>query len=173
MGEVSVRVAVVGDAAAIAAAHVAAWRAAYAGLIDQPTLDALSVAEFTARREQHLQSPRPNGCHLVAEADGAIVGFAVVGPSRDDDADTTAVGEIYAMYALPSAWGTGAGRALMLASLAFLRECGFSTAMLWVLEGNARGRRFYQAAGLIADGATKSLKIGESEHTALRYRMAL
>ena len=46
----------------------------------------------------------------VAEAEGRIVGFAAVGPSRTGDDS----GELYAIYVLPEAWGTGAASQLML-----------------------------------------------------------
>lgn len=172
MSSVSVRVAVVADAAAIAAVHVASWRGAYVGLIDQTFLDSLDVAEFAARRERSLAEPLAGGCHFVAEAGGAIVGFAVAGPTRDD-ADNAVVAEVYAMYALPSAWGTGAGRALMVACIAFLKERGFREATLWVLTGNTRARRFYEAAGFRTDGATKIEPRISKDAELTRYRMML
>jgi GNAT superfamily N-acetyltransferase len=173
LSSVSVRVAVPADAAAIAAVHVASWRGAYAGLIAQATLDALDVEEFAARRERSLIEPPAGACHFVAEAGGAVVGFAVAGPTRDDDADKAVVAEVYAMYALPSAWGTGTGRALMEACIAFLKQGGFREATLWVLSENARGRRFYEAAGFRVDGATRiEQRIGNDAHST-RYRVTL
>jgi GNAT superfamily N-acetyltransferase len=173
VASLSVRVAVVADAAAIAAVHVASWRGAYVGLIDQAFLDSLDVAEFAARRERSLAEPLAGWCHFVAEAGGAIVAFAVAGPTRDDDADKGAVAEVYAMYALPSAWGTGAGRALMEACVVFLKSGGFREATLWVLTGNTRARRFYETAGFRTDGATKvEQRLGDDGHST-RYRMVL
>ena len=79
----------------------------------------------------------------VAEDGGRIVAFVSVGPSRDDDAE----GELYAIYALPEAWGTGAGAALMQAGLAAMRAAGYRDAVLYVLDDNPRARRFYEREG--------------------------
>ena len=54
-----------------------------------------------------------------------------------------------------------------------LKDAGFTEAFLWVLEGNARGRRFYEAAGWDADGQTKTAAIGGRELVEVRYRKQL
>ncbi|HEY2802789.1 MAG TPA: GNAT family N-acetyltransferase, partial [Actinomycetota bacterium] len=50
---------------------------------------------------------------------------------------------------------TGVGRALMSAAIEFAQNSGYRELTLWVLERNDRARRFYEAAGLRPDGATK------------------
>ena len=60
------------------------------------------------------------------------------------------------MYLLPSAWGKGIGRRLMDVALARLAEAQFDQVTLWVLDSNARARRFYEAGGWLADGAQKT-----------------
>ena len=42
-----------------------------------------------------------------------MVGFVSIGDSRDE----TGKGELFAIYVLPDAWGSGAGSALMSAAL--------------------------------------------------------
>jgi hypothetical protein len=80
--------------------------------------------------------------------------------------------EIYAIYLAPAAWSTGAGRALMDASLAALRAGGYQRVVLWVLTGNTRARRFYDKAGFAPDGATNILTgLGGVEE--LRYARPL
>jgi ribosomal protein S18 acetylase RimI-like enzyme len=85
-----------------------------------------------------------------------LLGFVAYSPSRDDDADPDLVGEIDAIYVLPSAWGEGVGRRLMGAALARLAEAEFVQVTLWVLDSNIRARRFYEIAGWLADGAQKT-----------------
>jgi ribosomal protein S18 acetylase RimI-like enzyme len=174
-----VRRAEVGDAAAIARVHVGSWQVAYRGLIPQDYLDRLDPEERREMWERGLAAPRwPLAGTLVAEGrlgiDGidGVVGFAHIGPSRDDDADPT-VGEVSAIYALAAVWGTGVGRALMDASLAGLAEAGYAEATLWVLDTNARARRFYEAAGWRPDGtvkvdATRGFPLAET-----RYRRSM
>jgi hypothetical protein len=44
---------------------------------------------------------------------------------------------------------------------------------LWVLESNARARRFYARAGFTADGSAKQEDIAGSPVTEVRYRRPL
>ncbi len=56
----------------------------------------------------------------------------------------------------------------MNASMSALRREGFARVTLWVLEGNARARRFYEVAGLAPDGARKVLEM-PGETPEIRY----
>ena len=85
-----------------------------------------------------------------------IIGFAAFGPERgeDDRPGQPLPGppdqdraELYALYVLPRHWSSGAGRALVDRALALAAEAGYADISLWVLEGNERGRRFYEQAG--------------------------
>jgi GNAT superfamily N-acetyltransferase len=100
-----------------------------------------------------------------------VVAFSAVGPARDAAAETT--GELYALYADPDHWGTGAGRALVEAARAALAGLGFSDALLWVLDGNERAARFYEADGWRPDGARKPLERGGRGAYVVRYRRSL
>jgi GNAT superfamily N-acetyltransferase len=171
---VEVRPARVEDAAKIAAVHVASWQAGYRGLIPQDYLDGLDPDVWTTRRARRLEQIdwSRDGCLVVADDAGELTGFTHVGPTRDD-ADPAVVGEVYAIYLAPEAWGKGLGRELMTAALAQLANCGYSEATLWVLTTNERARRFYQAAGFEPDGA---VKVDDSRGFPLhevRYRRSL
>jgi GNAT superfamily N-acetyltransferase len=91
-----------------------------------------------------------------------------LGPSRDHDCD----GELYGVYVLPEAWGTGAGGELMETALAEL-GAAFREAILWVLEDNPRARRFYEKHGWQPDGATKRDEYLGVETHEVRYRINL
>jgi RimJ/RimL family protein N-acetyltransferase len=131
------------DAAAIASAHVAAWRAAYDGLMPPRYLAALDANRARERWEQWLQA----GCSVVVlEANGEVVGFCRYGPSRDSDSSQS-IGEVIAINLHPASWRQGLGRKLLLAAISRLRAAGFTEATLWVLYGNERARRFYEALG--------------------------
>ncbi len=110
---------------------------------------------------------------LVAEAGGALLGFASYSASRDSDADPARVGEIGAIYLLPSTWGKGVGRRLMDVALACLAEAEFVQVTLWVLESNARARRFYAAGGWSADGTRKLDESRGFPIAQVRYRRSL
>jgi RimJ/RimL family protein N-acetyltransferase len=52
-----------------------------------------------------------------------------------------------------------------------VRAAGYASITLWVLEANARARRFYQKAGFTPDGARHELDdLGGV--TEIRYRLA-
>jgi ribosomal protein S18 acetylase RimI-like enzyme len=99
----------------------------------------------------------PPGAHtLIAEDGGAIVGFVAFGRhcrQHGGDEYVPGIGEIYAIYVAPERWGTGAGHALLEAAREAMAAAGNAELRLWVLEANARARRFYERAGMAADGA--------------------
>jgi GNAT superfamily N-acetyltransferase len=141
--------------------HVRAWQTAYAHLFPAERLAELSVER---RAEQHRESPP-----LVVEEAGRIVGFVSVGTSRDDDAD----GELFAIYVDPEYWGRGVGRELIAAGEERLRELGHAVAILWVLDDNPRGRRFYERAGWRHDGTTRPIRSLGIAAPEVRYRKRL
>jgi RimJ/RimL family protein N-acetyltransferase len=44
---------------------------------------------------------------------------------------------------------------------------------LWVVEANARARRFYERQGFRPDGSTKTARMSGTEAIEVRYRMSL
>jgi GNAT superfamily N-acetyltransferase len=142
------------DAKEIAEVHVRGWQWGYRDLLPAEVLDSLSVERREQGWKEILRSLLPDGTVLVADLDGRIVGFAGTGPCRDEDApDGTA--ELSSLYIEEEVAGTGVGRALMTAAIEFARKAGFTELTLWVLERNARARRFYEAAGMRPDGSAK------------------
>jgi GNAT superfamily N-acetyltransferase len=168
-----VRPAQVTDAAAIAAAHVATWQRAYRGLLPGEYLDGLDPARWAIGWNRVLADDAPGHVTLVAEDhDGQVVGFADAATSRDDEA-APGTGEVTAIYVLPGHWDTGAGRALMAAAEAALREAGHGAATLWVLRDNDRARRFYERVGWSPDGTEKTDELAGVSVVEVRYRRPL
>lgn len=133
------------DAAALAEVQVESWRAAYRGILPQSVLDALSPRERALSFTRALEGGRVRIC--LVEARGRVQGFAVTGPCRDRDQAQEGLGEVEAIYLLPQAWGQGLGRPLLARAEQDLADRGFREAVLWVLERNARARRFYGTTG--------------------------
>jgi len=122
--------------------RVASWRTAYRGIVPDDVLDALSVSsEKVAWLEERYDAGDIGS--LVAVAEGRVVGMAFHGPCRDED--RWGERELYALYVLPSHWGSGAGQGL-------LDGCRPVTS-LWVLADNARARRFYERNGFRPEGS--------------------
>jgi ribosomal protein S18 acetylase RimI-like enzyme len=173
---VAVREAARKDAEGIARAHVLSWRVGYEGLMPGKVLRELSIYDREMRWEAILSGDRSAGARTwttVAEAGGEIVGFAGGGPSRDQD--TAGDGELYAIYVAPEHWNEGIGSRLVDDALHRLADGGAAHAQLWVLEDNARGRRFYERCGWSADGSRKPIDLLGGVVTAMcvRYRRAL
>jgi ribosomal protein S18 acetylase RimI-like enzyme len=80
-----------------------------------------------------------------------VVGFAAVGSAPD----VQSTGELYAINIEPDRWGRGYGRALLARAEVELAALGYDEAVLWVLPGNERARRFYEASGWASDGTER------------------
>ena len=169
IGGVIVRRAAAGDAAGIAAVHVASWQAAYRGLMPREVLDSLSVPARTERWAANLADTDAGVTTLVAELDGEVIGFASVGPSRDEGAEGT--GELWALYLHPRHWDAGHGRVLHAHAVSALVASGVVDATLWVLTTNRRARRFYERHGWAADGAGRVAALGDVPLDETRYRV--
>ncbi|MBL9142215.1 MAG: GNAT family N-acetyltransferase [Verrucomicrobiaceae bacterium] len=161
-----VRLAEAADVPRIAEIQVLAWRAAYRGIVADSLLDGLKTEDrhdlwssFVGRDEAPL---------YVVMHEAQVVGFCHVMSSRDRDSDGAA--EIVAIYIDPPHWRRGSGRALVDQAIVFARARSFSILTLWVLEGNTRGRSFYEQVGFLPDGATKHETLGGVTVTELRYK---
>ncbi|THA23760.1 GNAT family N-acetyltransferase [Streptomyces sp. RKND-216] len=157
------------DAGAVAALRIAGWRYAYAGLMPPAHLSAMDAAEDAVRHRARLASPAPGLWDLVAEdTEGKVVGWAAGGPYRDGERRTSDA-ELYALYARPDMIGTGVGRALASAARERALRSAAPRLYVWVVEGNARARRFYERAGFAPDGGREDFDAGGRTLTDLRY----
>jgi L-amino acid N-acyltransferase YncA len=159
------------DVRAVAEIHVEAWRAAYADIFPEDFLKSLTVASRQTFWAQFLKEKQG---HLQVAIDGdRMLGWINTGPCRDQDA-VTGDAEIWALYASPVVWSTGVGRQLWWAAQSALREQAFRRCRLWVLAQNARGMRFYQAAGFERDaGSGKTIELGGVKVEEVRFSCQL
>jgi len=152
------------DADAIGSVHVRSWRSSYRGVIPDEFLDALDPGARAETWRARLAKPEVDT--FVAERGGEVVGFACGGRAQTQGEPEE--GEVYSIYLLDEAKGQGVGRALFLEVCRRLAERGSTRLVVWVLEDNARARRFYQSLGG-APAAQKRACIGGRELTELRY----
>lgn len=150
----TIREAVVDDAAAMSVVQARSWRVAYRGIAPDSFLDGLGDDVWVDRWVRSLRAPQDPGTHhLVATADEAVVSVAACGLSRDRVA--TATGELYLVYTDPGHWGEGHGSALLDEVHRRLQADGHSSAMLWVAAENARSINFYRGRGWELEGTNK------------------
>ena len=179
----SIRPAQPADAAAIARIHVAAWQAAYAGIIDAAYLAALSVAQREAYWARAIAQGDPEV--LLAQDDeqdnnqgdnqGDVAGWIALGDCRDPGAPATR-GEVWAIYVDPARWTQGLGHALWQRARERLLARGKSEASLWVLAANGPALRFYARQGFAPDpgpDGVKSITVADATLQELRYTAQL
>ncbi|HEY2033741.1 MAG TPA: GNAT family N-acetyltransferase, partial [Rhizomicrobium sp.] len=159
MDGVTIRPARPEDARGIADVHSASWRATYRGIVPQSYLDDMDPKK-TVERWQGVASGNAPGAHLlVADEAGKIIGFEVCGPAREPAFGYS--GELYAAYFLPEAMGKGLGTEMMKTVARDLAAQDLNDMIVWVMEANARGCRFYEKVlgGAVIPGSRKSFDI--------------
>ena len=154
------------DAFAVESIRVRGWQIAYRHVFPPEQLDAMTVDETRWRRR--FVEPPAGWSTFVAEREGDVVGFASVGPSRDE----RGIGELYAIYVDPGSWSRGAGQGLIARAETRLAE-DYDEATLWVLEANDRARSFYELAGWTPDGTRGFFERPGFAAPEVRYRKPL
>lgn len=169
MTAVAVRRAMVDDAPGLAQVHTQSWRETYAGLIGPAALAARVIEPDTWL--SWLTESDPRTAVFVAVDGSRVVGFAAMGPELPGG--PPGVGQLYAIYLLAEQWGRGVGHRLHAAGLAALVAGGFDSAVLWVLDSNARAIGFYTREGWRFDGHTRVEDLGAEQLDELRMRRGL
>jgi len=159
-----------GDARAIAALHIASWRDAYRAELPPDYLAAIDLDE----RAENWRKRIAAGTIVLLEKNGdSLAGFCACGPSRDDDADPSYAWEIENLHVAPTLRGGGIGSRLFDQASLLARDHGAGELSLWVVETNVRARRFYEAHGMHADGATQRHVLAPGVSLdEVRYRLA-
>ena len=157
MPAVTIRPATREDIPAIARIINESWRAAYAGIVPQDYLDALSGEKKRRQLETGLDRFPEMAYHLL-ELDDAPVGAASLHPTRD--ADLPDAGEFSFFYLLPACWRSGYGTQLLDYVERAAKIRGFLRLCCWTLAENARAIAFYEKNGYRPDGAKQVVTIG-------------
>lgn len=148
----TIRQAVPDDAEALARLHVDVWEDAYSSLMAVDIFESRR-ATIPERIEGWRRSLTGSPARTLVAADShRLVGFASVGPPREDDVNVE--DELWALYVRAPRWGTGVGHALLTGSL------GDRPAYLWVLRGNDRAIAFYRKHRFVEDGRLRSDEYG-------------
>jgi GNAT superfamily N-acetyltransferase len=155
------------DLPAVGDLHYRSRRTAYAGLVSPAALAFGSPAAMGEWWTERLRWERDTHRLTVAVRDEQVVGFTYLGLSEEPD-----VAELYAIHVEPDLVGTGVGRLLIADALTGLAAYG-SSAVLWVLEGNVRARRFYERGGWSVDRTTRDSPIGVETTRQVRYARGL
>ncbi|GAB4084887.1 hypothetical protein GCM10028784_15170 [Myceligenerans cantabricum] len=161
MPELTLRDATIDDAPAIAAVHWTGRRAVYLPLVpEERWATDTQQASIEGWRRRLVAGETP----LVAEVDGLVVGFTVVGraaprlghaPKRDL--------ALHELWVMPEAHGSGVSRTLLDAALPPARS-----AELWIAAANTGARKFFQKNGFLPDAANATGEDGVLEVRLVR-----
>jgi GNAT superfamily N-acetyltransferase len=165
---VLLRTGVDSDLLAVGGLHLRSRASAYAHILSAEALaggNAQPLGEWWAER---WKWERDTHRLTIAEENGEIAGFTYVGPSSEPG-----TAELYAIHVDPVHIGTGVGKKLMTHAECQLREIGATRGVLWVLEENARARRFYERGGWRPDGTTRVENLSGELVPELRYGKTL
>lgn len=157
------RAAEPGDAAAIAAFHVAVWRQAYAGIAPAEAVAALDVSRRRAMWAATLSAPvLGQGC-VLAVAGHEIAGLVAYGPASDPVFEGR--GEVKHLYVGAAHRHLGLARALLARARADLAAAGMPRVGLAVVAQNAGARAAYaRMGGVEAGGFTDAGPLWRSDN---------
>jgi len=154
----TIRSASVEDAKAIAFVQVEGWRSTYGGIVPDAYLAAMDVESGTESWKSPLESSEVAA--FVAEDAAGVFGFICGGKLREGGEGYDA--ELYAIYLLQDRQRGGAGRRLACTLAEVLRQQGFKSMVVWVLEENRRAVAFYKSLGAVQI-LQKAVNIGGAE----------
>jgi RimJ/RimL family protein N-acetyltransferase len=145
------------DAAAIGDVHAEAWRVAHRDLFDSRWLPRLVEQRRQCWDEIMSSREFARNTLMLAERGDRVVAFTYFGPHRDGMPN----GEIFDLYAHPSAWGSGVAWTLMDAAWDLIRDARFRRVRAWTMAGANRARHFYESFGFTQTGSTREHDFGD------------
>ena len=165
--EATYREATAKDVEAIAALHADSWRRHYRGAYSDAFLDNEVFADRLQIWTDRLHQPdRSNESTIIAERDGAVVGFAHTILNQNQEWGAL-LDNLHVRHDLK---GGGIGTCLMAETArALIKRAPSSGLYLWVLEGNKAAQAFYQARGGKRVGSKTSDAPGGGTIFAFRY----
>lgn len=131
------------DAAALAALHVAVWRATYGAMAPPEAVARLD--ESLRLRQWQAALADPDRATWIAESGGALCGLVSTGTPSEPAFGPR--GEVRHLYVAATARRQGLGARLLAQGRAALMQAGFTGSGLGVVRENAAARAFYAAQG--------------------------
>ncbi len=163
--DAAVRPARPGDASAIGAVQARAWGRAFGAVVGE--LDAAALAQSWS--DAVAAPPTPRHVVLVATSAGTVVGFAAVAPATDPDLGPD-VGELVVLAVDPAHQNVGHGSRLLSAATSTLRDAGVTGVVAWLPLPDAVLQNFLTGAGMVADGASRTLAAPDGS-TVTQHRL--
>jgi ribosomal protein S18 acetylase RimI-like enzyme len=157
--DVSVRVAWVDDADAIARVQARAWPVVYADLLPPEALDIDAGQAAEAWRGVLARPQDARSRVLIALERNRVVGFVITSPATDPDCDPVVDAELMELTIDPEERGKGHGSRLLQAAVDTMQADRFTRAVLWAIASDDALRRFLGEAGWAPDTAHRELDL--------------
>ncbi|MBM4161488.1 MAG: GNAT family N-acetyltransferase [Ignavibacteria bacterium] len=90
---------------------------------------------------EFVRSASPRGRIWIAERDGKIVGCIAIVPVSQE------IGQLRWYLVVPSARGAGLGKKLLHEAIAFSRDCGNKSVILWTVSSLVAAAHLYESVG--------------------------
>lgn len=148
-----IRRAIPSEAESIALVRVRAWRAAYKDFMPDAFLASMDPSANLDSRKATLQTAKPELLVKVAESDGRVSAFSILGSPRYEA--TVGTIELWALNVDPDAWRQGLGRRLVQEALSDALALSASRVELWCISGNQSACALYEACGFCATGKSR------------------
>jgi GNAT superfamily N-acetyltransferase len=171
MPSYTIRPASLRDAKTIASIHAQVGETIDAKLVPAEFFKPQGADARLSYWREAIEFGEPQVQVAVAD-DNTIVGFVGYDRSRDPGSKPT-VGELWALYVLPSHWGTGAGLALWDAAREGLADEGCTQVTVWLPLGNERALRFHELAGFKRElNSARTVPVGGFRLEEIRLKRA-
>jgi|SRR5579871_846546 len=154
-----VRVARPDDAAEVARIYIESWHDTYPAVLSSALLCAMTPKGQTARWLAAIRNQRREIVLVAENTQAELVGMTSLGRSRDRSFGYD--GEVYTLYVDPAHFGRGAGRALLNAAFASLRQRGLTSCVIWAHAAN-NARFFYETMGGRVVAERKARMMGDT-----------
>ena len=156
MNQMTLRPATLSDRALIRSISERTWPSTYGHIISQEQINFMLEWMYS---DESLATQMNTGCAFyIANLNGADIGFCSVSPDEENNSDEKAEAsrshKLNKLYVLPSAQGTGAGKALLLQAIAVAKAAGSSSIFLQVNKHN-NAYSFYLKQGFIKEAEFK------------------
>jgi len=165
---ISIRLAVPGDAAEMAEILMRSWEVAYKGIIP----DEYIREKNASRPEQYKRAiTAKNTDSYVIRRDGKTVGIMrVASPQNDDVGDDFY--ELHYIYLHPDYYRQGIGSKAMVYAFNIACNLGKKYMVVWVFADNINSIKFYEKCGFRADGKIATRDFGKPL-TSIRMKKVL
>jgi RimJ/RimL family protein N-acetyltransferase len=130
----------------------------YKGIIPDDYLkDKFSYERLRERLYKELNEGTTTSC--IIYKDDIPVGMQTFARDDDKERDDSEI-DIWRIYLLPEYWGQNIGKEFIDWGVKELKRKGYKKVALWVVEENARARKFYEKSGFTHDGEIRIINVG-------------